>query len=397
MKEFMMPDKSLHKGRILYISEKCGFFGGVERYIFDTAQVLRKNGFSVSGLFLEPARDPEIFCSTFEDTFCPEDLDNIPDDNFDMAFIHKLNDFRLISRIRNKFPTAVFVHDHDYYCLRRHKYFPFCRKNCSLPQSRVYCPICSCFVERKPNGTIGLIDFSSKFLISRQIRKCDRFIVMSDFMRNNLLMNKFPKNAISKLYPVHPVLDEPPSKPDGPPIILFCGQLIKGKGVDLLIRALRDVKSDYQALIVGSGSAENELKALVKKYSLENRVEFKGWCSDPRIILKKAAIAVTPARWQEPFGLTGIEAMSAGIPVVGFNVGGITEWLKNGVNGIVVKAGDVKAFAGAIDKLLKNPEMAAVYGKAGQQQIAARYNEQVFIDGLSAILAKLATEKTDHV
>ena len=41
--------------------------------------------------------------------------------------------------------------------------------------------------------------------------------------------------------------------------------------------------------------------------------------------------------------------------------------------------------------------MASAYGKAGQQQVATRYNEQAFIDGFSAILAKLATEKADHV
>lgn len=380
------------KGRILFATEKCGFFGGVERYIHDTATVLRRNGFSVSGLFCEPARDQDNFCVPFDRIFKPEDLDRIGDDAFDMAFIHKLEDFRLIHQLRKKFPTAVFVHDHDYYCLRRHKYFPFCRINCSLPQNRVYCPVCTLFVERKPDARLGMIDFRKRFLISRQIHQCSRFIVMSDFMQYNLEMNKFQRNAISKLYPVRPPLPQASPAPDSPPVIFFCGQLIKGKGCDLLIKSLNRVKSDFRAWIIGSGSAEPELKSLVSKYHLESRIEFKGWVSDPTELLCKATVAVVPSRWQEPFGLTGIEAMAAGVPVVGFDVGGITEWLKNGVNGIAVKAGDTIAFASAIDKLLANPEMARSYGESGRRLVTDQYSEQAFVDGFSAILNKTKME-----
>jgi glycosyltransferase involved in cell wall biosynthesis len=386
----MMAEKQ--NGRILYVSEKCGFFGGVERYIHDTATILRKNGFSVSGLFCEPARDPEIFCAPFEDTLRPEDLENIDANAFDMAFIHKLDDFRLIHQLRNKFPTVVFVHDHDYYCIRKHKYFPFCRANCSLPQNRIYCPVCSCFVERKSNGSLGMIDFRKKFLIARQIRQCSRFIVMSDFMCYNLEMNKFRKNAISKLYPVCLPMPDAKPKQDGPPIIFFCGQLIKGKGVDLLIQALRQVRSDYRAWIIGSGSAKQQLKSLTQKYALEDRIEFKGWVAKPAELMHQATVAVAPVRWQEPFGLTGIEAMAAGLPVVGFEVGGITEWLKNGVNGIAVKAGDTTAFAGAIDKLLANPEMARSYGEAGRRYVTDQYSEQAFVEEFTGILNKIKAE-----
>lgn len=379
-------------GRILYVSTKCGFFGGVERYIFDTAEALKRHGFSVSGLFQSPGREPEVFCSVFDQVYRPDDLDAIKYDDFDMAFVHKVDNARLICRIRNKFPTAVFVHDHDYYCLRRHKYFPFCRKNCSLPQSKIYCPVCSCFIERKPDGGLGLIDLREKFVIARQLQKCNEFIVMSDFMQDNLEMNQYRKNAISKLYPIRGLL--PKAVPDTtvPPVILCCSQLIKGKGVDQFIKALRHVKSSCQAWIVGTGSAEPELKALAEKYRLTDKIEFKGWVSKPTELLDKATLAVSPARWQEPFGLTGIEAMAAGVPVVGFDVGGITEWLKNGVNGIAVKAGDTVAFAAAIDKLLANPEMAASYGQAGRKMINDLYSEHAFIEGFTHIMEKVKAE-----
>lgn len=99
-----------------------------------------------------------------------------------------------------------------------------------------------------------------------------------------------------------------------------------------------------------------------------------------------SSIAVFPSLWQEPFGLTGIEAMSCGIPVVGFDVGGVSEWLKNGYNGILVPERDTTAMAGAIDQLLNDKELRKSLGKNARLSVEKNYCKQKFLNQFKNLL-----------
>ena len=107
-------------------------------------------------------------------------------------------------------------------------------------------------------------------------------MVLSEYMRENLLMNHFPEKSIYKIYPVR----ELPARQDrkkafaNPPVIMFAGQLIRGKGVDLMLRALALLKKDYHALIVGDGKDMDFLKKMAARLGIAEKVEFTGWQSD---------------------------------------------------------------------------------------------------------------------
>lgn len=384
--------------RILFVSAKAGFLGGVERYIYDVASLLAENGYLVSGLFTERARDFEIFTRPFSQVFFPGDIASmLGKEKFDLAFLHKMTEPELIGSLRGVYPTAVFVHDHDYYCPRRHKYFPLCRINCSLPFNPLYCSLC-CGMITRVDGRPRLIKLGKIYRVMREIRKCDAFVVMSDFMLKNLIMNRFPPNAVYKIPPFIQVSPQPRpfTATDRKPTVVYVGQLVKGKGVDLMLAALAKVDADFRALILGGSNHEAApLKRLAEDLGIAGKVEFLGWQSEPERFLRQADVAVFPSRWQEPFGLTGIEALSQGVPVVGFDVGGVSEWLHDHVNGYLAPPGSVSALGEAIQSLVQAPDIAARLGENGRQMVKQHFSPENFIAGFDHMLYSMSS-KSDH-
>ena len=373
-----MNAKAKKQKRLLYVSEKAGFYGGVERYIYDTAHTLKNAGWEISMMYAEEALDAKGFLALFDKSFRMEDVDAvIAEEDFELVMILKVTAAEIVSKLRLAFNVCVCVSDHDYYCLRHHKYFPLGRINCPLPSNLFYCTLCSL-------GRGRILKYSA---LLNEIRKCGSFIVLSEFMRQNLLKNNFPEKAVHKIYPVCPVKEIKPRKAfSKPPLIIFAGQLIRGKGVDLMLRALARLKSEYRALIVGDGKDMDFLKKLASELGIADKVEFPGRHDDISEYWEKADIAVFPSRWQEPFGLVGIEAFAHKIPVVGFDVGGVGEWLHNGKNGLAVPVKDVTAMYVELEYLLREPREAIEMGEAGYEFVEKNFSPEKFVRAMNCLL-----------
>jgi len=380
-----MSSKKQEFKRVLYVSEKAGFFGGVERYIYDSAKALKSGGWLVSMMYVEESRDLDDFLGIFYKKFKMDEINRIiAEEDFDLVVIFKVNDAGLVSKLRLAFNTSVCVSDHDYYCMRHHKYFPVGRVNCLLPANFFYCSIC----------TLCKKNFFKFSALLNEIRQCQSFMVLSEYMRSNLLMNGFPKKNIYKIYPVCEIPASQDRKKSfaNPPVIMFAGQLIRGKGVDLMLRALALLKKDYHALIVGDGKDMDFLKQLASKLGIADKVEFAGWQNDISKFWNKADIAVFPSRWQEPFGLTGIEAFAHKVPVVGFDVGGVTEWLYHGKNGLVVPSKDVVTLCAELEFLLGSHEIAEGMGIIAYKFVAKNFKAKSFVNAMDALLKETRNE-----
>jgi len=90
-------------------------------------------------------------------------------------------------------------------------------------------------------------------------------------------------------------------------------------------------------------------------------------------------VVVVPSRWPEPFGIVGIEAMAHGRPVVAFGVGGIPEWLTDGVGGFVVPPADVATMAGRIVSVLANPAEAEAMALRGRARVLRDFSEEAHL------------------
>ncbi len=209
------------------------------------------------------------------------------------------------------------------------------------------------------------------FIFSKIIKWCDVIISLSKETKESLIKeirhNKvvtipsfFTGNYFRKIE-------------KNPNSILFVGRLeVAHKGTDFLLKALYYVREEIPTVklyIVGTGNSLNYLKKLVYEYGLGYNVIFCGYVPENKLIemYSRSEILVMPSL-REGMPMVLLEAMSAGLPVVAFDIGCIAEALENGKYGILVKKGDVEGLADQIIKLLKNDRLREYYSKMGLER-----------------------------
>ena len=147
------------------------------------------------------------------------------------------------------------------------------------------------------------------------------------------------------------------NKLEDKPIVLFIGNLIKRKNVDSLLEAKKIANSDYYLVIVGDGPQFKKLNKKVQDEGIRD-VIFTGSRNDVENIIPSCDVLVLPS-FSESFGLVLIEALACGKPVIGSDVGGITEIINDDV-GLLVDPNKVSSIAGAIDKIINDEDLRLI-------------------------------------
>ena len=145
-------------------------------------------------------------------------------------------------------------------------------------------------------------------------------------------------------------------------VIMLPGRLSPMKGADLLIDALKDVKTKkkLRCLLVGDSNGKDdfvsELNRKIRKYKLESVVQLTGNCTDMPAALMNADIVVIPSIYPEAFGRLTIEAQAMGRVVIASGHGGSKEIIKPGENGFLFPPGDIPTLKFYLEKVLNMPE-----------------------------------------
>ncbi len=390
-----MTNSKRHPGsplRVLHLHERAGFYGGVEQILHDTARGLMARGWPQGLLHADPQPQAD-YLAAFAQAGTGDDL--IAAFAPDILFLHKVEDPARVADLARRYPTVRMVHDHDLVCLRRHKYFPLTGRICDRPAGSA-CYLNLCCVQRAAPGSVlpialkGLGQVKAAIRANREVR---RLMVGSRWMERELVMNGLDPERVAIVPPIPAALaDAQPVPSSREPEVLFVGQVIRGKGVDLLLKALVGVPGDWHATIVGMGNHLEACRALAGELKIAERVTFTGWVPhrDLESYYGRAAVCVVPSRWPEPFGMVGVEAMARGRPVVAFAVGGIPDWLADGVTGLLAPEADTGALGAAIASLLGDRERAAALGAAGLARVRAEFQPAHYLDRLMVILAEAA-------
>jgi len=242
------------------------------------------------------------------------------------------------------------------------------------------------------------VKWVSYFAKRREIdlnKKFHRMVVATDYMRDELLLNGFSQSQIEIHAPV-PNSAKPTDTPSFSDrnLIVYSGQIIRGKGVDVLLRTLAKVESPFECRILGDGNQRTKCELLTDELGLRDRVQFEGFVPQSRIaeLYRDASVAVMSSLWPEPFGAAGLEAMRVGLPVVAFDAGGISEWLLDGVNGYLAPWMDSDTFALRLDTLLQDKALARSLGTAGRSLANERFNFDSYVGGLEGLFARAARQ-----
>lgn len=226
-------------------------------------------------------------------------------------------------------------------------------------------------------------------------KNLDLYITVSESDRQCLLRSNIPDEKIALIYNSvqshlsliknqHDWLVKKFSLPATHKICTCVGRLVKVKGHDILIEAIKKIPSsdpESHFLIVGEGDFRKDLELQIQSLGLEKRITLAGHQDRDTVysIVKSSDIFIMPSRYEgTPIAL--LEAAALGIPIVSSNVGGIPELVSNDVHAILVPPNQPDGLAVAIQKLLKDKDFAEKISKNAKERVLEKFSLEHQLD-----------------
>ena len=232
------------------------------------------------------------------------------------------------------------------------------------------------------------------------LRRADSFVSISLDIRAELISNQVPSDKVTLIPHAVDINRFQPAAgnqkvqlrqrlglPQGKTIVVFTGRLVSWKGLPLLIKVWERIHHNHPhafLLLVGSGgtdiyNCEDELKEFVRSNYLQDSVGLTGDVRNVHEYLQASDIFVFPTE-KDAFGISLIEAMACGLPVVAARTGAIKEIVTPGQDGLMVEPGDFQQLYAALDKLLDDNSLAMSLGAAARRTAMERYSDEVIIE-----------------
>lgn len=344
----------------------------------------------------------------------------------DVIYVHKVADADLEYEVLGLGPSVFFAHDYNGTCISGTKTFKFpivqpCSRRFGWPCLLHYFPHrCGGL---SPVTMLKLFNLQAKRL--KNLRRYDAIVTHSDHMLAELINHGLsPQRAYNFPYYVQSAHSDEISPDSAPPNesrssarfaysnasigarpegtkrqlhLLFSGRMEYLKGGHILLEALPKVVATLQRPIrltfAGDGRERKGLERQAAGIRSEHiEINFEGWVDRCRIegLLRDCDLLVVPSLWPEPFGLVGPEAGLMGVPVAAFNVGGIPDWLVDGVNGHLASGSPPSAsgLAEAITNCLREPTVHARLSR-GAFEVAQQFNIKNHLSALSDVFGSV--------
>ncbi len=203
--------------------------------------------------------------------------------------------------------------------------------------------------------------------------KVDRFIALTEFGKNKFIEADFPakKMIVKPNFVEDPLKSEKSTHHNRNGKALFVGRLSPEKGVDILIKAWKNIH--YPLEIAGTGPLFSELKA-----SAPDNVRFLGQLSKDKVISKmmESSFLIMPSICYEGFPLVMVEAFACGLPVVASRLGSMEEIIQDGITGMHFEAGNAEDLAEKINKMFSAPERMIQMGVNARNEYEAKYTPE---------------------
>jgi glycosyltransferase involved in cell wall biosynthesis len=288
----------------------------------------------------------------------------------DLIHVHNVVNPDLLhwaAALQQRLPCVMTVQDHRAFCPGRGMWTAAGEVCAAAGPDRRACA--ACFDD--PAYFEAILALTSRRLAAvRQLP----LTVLSCYMKARLSAAGVPAAQIHVIPPfVHGLQRD--ARPDGPPCILFAGRLTASKGVAAALEAWKHADPDLPLVIAGTGPERSHLR-------LDRRpgCQVLGWVPHQRMsgLYRRAAVLLLPSRWQEPFGIVGLEALTLGVPVAAWDSGGVRDW-HPGPGAGLVPWGDVEGLARAARELAGG----RAGGRAGERARPPRGFER------AAVMARL--------
>ena len=224
-------------------------------------------------------------------------------------------------------------------------------------------------------------------------KRIDCFVAVSKAASQSLLKLEVPSNKVVVVYNgiSDPVADWVSKSESVAPIIGIVGQIGAWKGHEDLLAAMQLLIKNYPATklhIFGKGSPDYEalLHRMAVKLKIDDKVVWRGYVSDRDTIFRELAILVVPSRFEEPFGLTAIEAAFFSIPVIASRSGGLLEIVEDGITGLFFECGKIEQLARHLIGLISDTDLRQRMGKVARERAISTFSRDRFVRQFREIL-----------
>lgn len=248
-----------------------------------------------------------------------------------------------------------------------------------------------------PRGDFIHVGWFGGYYNMKYYQRCDHLVAVTRDIVRHITESGWPSARAHYLptfasdAPASPLPRRDFNTPEGAPLILALGRLDPVKGFDVLLRALAEVPDAYLWL-AGEGRLKEKLKAETEALGLSPRVRFLGWRNDRGALFSTCDICVMPSR-HEPFGTVMIEAWAYSKPLIVAAAQGPRGLIRDGENGVMVPLDDAPALAGAINRLLKSPDLMRRIAAAGRRAYEADFTEARVVERYVAFYESAVHER----
>ncbi|MCM1292551.1 MAG: glycosyltransferase family 4 protein [Bacteroides sp.] len=170
------------------------------------------------------------------------------------------------------------------------------------------------------------------------------------------------------------------------PLLMFTGRVRRSKGCAVIVEALPRLIRKCAVVFVGTpkpADYDQKLKRLAERLGCSDRIFFYGFTDAVRSLLPQADIGVQPSIVREAFGLSQLEFMQAGRPIVTTDNGAQPEYVDDGVTGMLIRPDDPEALAEALNRLLEDyPRSTAEMGRAAAEAYRHNFAYDIFVSNI---------------
>ncbi len=213
----------------------------------------------------------------------------------------------------------------------------------------------------------------------KKLRTSQRFckpLAVSSYVNKLLLLHSYQGGVVENIIdtkiftPAHENKDDKEKKKIQ---VLYLGSLTKYKGCHILLQAAKDLAIHLD--IYGEGPIKEELQQKIKNLELDATIHPQVPYSQVASIIQKSDIVVFPSLWPEPFGRISLETMACAKPIIGSNIGAISEVIQSDA-GLLVPPNDSLKLNEALLKLIENPNLRKSMGFAGRKFVEEHYTQK---------------------
>jgi glycosyltransferase involved in cell wall biosynthesis len=395
--------------RIALAAHSARRVGGVEQYLASVVPALVRAGHDVSCWFEtddvdhSPILDRGGLVPTWTASREPDHaVPALRAWDPDVIYMHGVADAALEQALLDVAPSVLFAHSYYGTCISGTKTVQTpATRGCT----RTFGP--SCLLQYYPRRCGGWSPLTMMRRYSLQQARLSRFDAYASIVvASRHMAEEYGRHVAESKVRVVPL---PIESPHPVPVrrrratgwqLLYLGRLEASKGADIALeaaaRAAGALLAPVHLQVTGAGSLHDTLAAravALMRAQPMLQVTFTGWL-DAHLVtaaLDQSDLLLVPSRWPEPFGMVGVEAGLRGVPSVGFGVGGIPEWLIDGVTGRLVPEGPAatQRFADAIVASLRDESTLARMRDHGRAK-AGRFSMDAHLAALLPVLAVAA-------